>query len=148
MSLEKRVQEDLKNAMKAKDQAALRSLRAIKSAILLHQTSGSGEELNEAVEIKMLQKLVKQRMESLDIYEKQEREDLAVTEREEIEVIKKYLPEQMSPEALKEVIAKIIADTGAESMKDMGRVMGMASKQLAGKADGRAISTVVKELLG
>ncbi len=148
MSLEKRVQEDLKNAMKAKDQAALRSIRAIKSAILLHQTSGDHAELNEEAEIKMLQKLVKQRMESLDIYEKQGREDLASTEREEIEVIKRYLPEQMSPEALRAIVQKIISETGAESMKDMGRVMGMASKQLAGKADGRAISGVVKELLG
>jgi uncharacterized protein YqeY len=147
MSLEAKIQSDLKEAMKAKDQAALRSLRAIKSSILLHKTSGSHAELDEAGEIKMLQKLVKQRQESLDIYEKQGRDDLAVTEREEIAVIKKYLPEQMSPEKLREIISAIVSETGASSMKDMGRVMGMANQKLAGKADGKSISGIVKELL-
>jgi uncharacterized protein YqeY len=147
MSLEAKIQGDLKEAMKAKDQAALRSLRAIKSAILLHKTSGLGVDLDEAGEIKMLQKLVKQRQESLEIYQKQNREDLAVTEREEIAVIQKYLPEQISPEKLKEIISGIVAEVGASSMKDMGRVMGLANQKLAGKADGKAIAGVVKELL-
>ena len=125
----------------------MRSLRAIKSAILLFQTSGEGKELDEAAEIKMLQKLVKQRQESLEIYEKQGRDDLAQTEREEIEVIKKYLPEQLSAEKLKEIISGIVQQTGASSMKDMGRVIGMANQQLAGKADGKTIAAFVKELL-
>ena len=147
MSLEQRIMPDLKNAMKAKDQAALRAIRAIKSAILLAKTDGSGKEIDEAGEIKMLQKLIKQRKESLKVYEEQNREDLAKIEREEIDVIQKYLPEQMSADDLKIALQKIIADTGAESMKDMGKVMGMASAQFAGKADGRTISTMVKELL-
>lgn len=147
MSLESKIQSDLKEAMKAKDQAAMRSLRAIKSAILLFQTSGEGKELDEAAEIKMLQKLVKQRQESLEIYQKQGRDDLAQTEREEIEVIRKYLPEQLSEEKLKEIISGIVRETGASSMKDMGRVMGMANQKLAGKADGKTIAGLVKELL-
>ena len=147
MSLETKIQSDLKEAMKAKDQAAMRSLRAIKSAILLFQTSGEGKELDEPAEIKMLQKLVKQRQESLEIYEKQGRDDLARTEREEIEVIKRYLPEQLSEAKLKEIISGIVQQTGASSMKDMGRVMGMANQQLAGKADGKTIAAIVKELL-
>jgi uncharacterized protein YqeY len=147
MSLEQRIMTDLKAAMKAKDQAALRTIRAIKSAILLKKTDGTGSELDEAGEIKLIQKLAKQRQDSLDIYVKQGREDLAATEREELEVLKNYLPEQLDEAALTEVVQKIIAETGANSMKDMGRVMGMASKQLAGKADGKAISQVVKSLL-
>ena len=148
MSLEAKLMQDLKTAMKAKDQAALRGIRAIKAEILKKKTDGSGEAITEAIEIKMLQKMVKQRKDSLEIYEKQGREDLAVTEREEIEVIEKYLPEQMSAEDLEQVIKGIIDQTGASSMKDMGKVMGMASKQLAGKADGKTISGVVKKMLG
>ncbi|MEO1513899.1 MAG: GatB/YqeY domain-containing protein [Bacteroidota bacterium] len=147
MTLEERIAQDLKAAMKAKDQAALRSIRAVKSAILLFKTDGSGKELDEASGIKLLQKLVKQRKDSLDIYEKQGREDLAQKEREEISVIERYLPEQISPEKLEGIIRTIIEQTGANSMKDMGKVMGMASKQLAGKADGKTISGVVKQLL-
>ena len=147
MSLETKINDDLKAAMKAKDQASLRAIRAIKNDILIQKTDGSGTTLNEEGEIKLLQKLVKQRQDSLDIFEKQDREDLAVTEREEIEVIQKYLPEQMSEEKLKEVIQDIISTTGASSMKDMGKVMGMASKTLAGKADGKTIATMVKALL-
>lgn len=147
MTLETRLMADLKDAMKSKDQAALRAIRAAKAAILLFKTDGSGKELDTASEIKMIQKLVKQRQDSLDIYEKQGREDLAVVEREEIEVLKRYLPEEMSDEELKANIKRIIDETGASGMKDMGRVMGMASKQLAGKADGRRISEVVKEFL-
>ncbi len=147
MSLETRIAADLKTAMKAKDQGALRGIRAIKAAILLAKTDGSGKALDENAEIKILQKLVKQRKDSLDIYEKQGREDLAATEREEIAVIEKYLPEQMDEAELEAVIKQIIEQTGASSMADMGKVMGVASKQLGGKADGKTISTVVKRLL-
>ncbi|GJM33516.1 MAG: aspartyl-tRNA amidotransferase subunit B [Saprospiraceae bacterium] len=147
MSLETRISEDLKTAMKAKDQVALRGIRAIKAAILLAKTDGSGNVIDEEAEIKMLQKLVKQRKDSLDIYEKQNRVDLAQTEREEIAIIEQYLPKQLDEAALEGIIRKIVEQTGASSMKDMGKVMGMASKQLAGKADGKAISNVVKRLL-
>lgn len=147
MSLETRINNDLKEAMKAKDQQALRGIRAIKAAILLAKTDGTHHDLDEASEIKLLQKLVKQRKDSLDIYEKQGREDLAQTEREEIEIIEKYLPEQMSEEELEKIVKAIVEKTGASSMRDMGKVMGMASKQLAGKADGKTISEIVKKLL-
>ncbi|HMQ46919.1 MAG TPA: GatB/YqeY domain-containing protein [Saprospiraceae bacterium] len=147
MTLEERINQDLKEAMKAKDQSALRGIRAIKAAILLAKTDGSGQEINDEVAIKMLQKLVKQRRDSIDIYEKQNREDLAQVEREEVEIIERYLPKQLDEEDLKKVIQQIIAETGASSMKDMGMIMGLASKQLAGQADGKAISTVVKQLL-
>ena len=147
MSLEAKINSDLKEAMKAKDQVRLRGIRAIKSAILLLKTDGSHKEISEDDEIKLLQKLVKQRKDSLDIYEKQNREDLAAKEREEIAVIETYLPEQMSAEELESVIKGIIEQTGAESMRDMGKVMGIASKQLAGRADGKTISGVVKGLL-
>jgi len=147
MSLETRITDDLKTAMKAKDQAALRSIRAIKAAIILTKTDGSGKEIDEAGEIKLIQKLVKQRQESLGIYEKQNREDLAVTEREEIEILQRYLPQQLSEDKLRPIITDIISQTGASGMKDMGKVMGMASAQLAGQADGKTISTMVKQLL-
>lgn len=148
MSLETNIMTDLKTAMKAKDQAAMRTLRAIKSAILLKKTDGTGSDMTDADEIKLVQKLVKQRQDSLDIYTQQGREDLAATEREEIAVLKRYLPEQMSEDKLKEVINDIITKTGASSMKDMGKVMGQANAQLAGKADGKTIASVVKQLLG
>jgi uncharacterized protein YqeY len=148
MSLEQKVMADLKTAMLAKDEKSLRSLRAIKSAIINAKTAeGAHGEIKEEDEIKMLQKLVKQRKDSLEIYEKQNREDLAVREREEIEVIEKFLPAQISGEALREIISKIITETGASSPADMGKVMGAANKQLAGKADGKTIATIVKELL-
>ena len=147
MSLEKKLMTDLKEAMKAKDQAALRGIRAVKAEILKFKTSGTGEELNDAAEIKILQRLVKQRQDSLSIFTEQGRDDLAKVEKEEIDIITKYLPEQLSAEELKSKIQEIIAKTGASSMKDMGKVMGMASKALAGKADGKSISTCVKELL-
>lgn len=147
MSLNDKITADLKEAMKAKDQVALRGIRAIKAALILLKTDGSGEEVTEEKEIKLLQKLVKQRRDSLEIYEKQNREDLAAVEREEIPIIEKYLPEAMSPEELKAAITKIVADTGASSMKDMGKVMGMANAQFAGKADGKTIASLVKELL-
>ena len=147
MSLESRLMTDLKEAMKSKDQAALRSIRAAKAAILLLKTDGTGKEIDEQSEIKLIQKLVKQRQDSLDIYEKQNREDLAVTEREEIKVLQKYLPKQLSEAELTPIIQDIITKAGAEGMKDMGKVMGMASGQLSGQADGKTISTIVKQLL-
>lgn len=148
MSLEQKVMADLKTAMLAKDEKSLRSLRAIKSAIILAKTSeGAHGEIKEDDEIKLLQKLVKQRKDSLEIYEKQNREDLAEKEKEEIEVIEKFLPEQLDEAELKEIIGKIITETGAASPADMGKVMGTANKQLAGKADGKTIAGIVKELL-
>jgi len=147
MSLEKRIMTDLKEAMRSKDQAALRGIRAIKAALQLAKTDGTGEEMTETKEIKILQKLVKQRKDSLDIFEKQNREDLAAVERAEIPVIEKYLPAQMGEAELEVIIKGLIEKTGASGMKDMGKVMGMASKQLAGQADGKTISTMVKKLL-
>ena len=148
MALEQQITAELKTAMLAKDEKALRSLRAIKAAILLAKTSeGAGGELKEEDEIKLLQKLVKQRRDSLEIFQQQNRADLAQKEQEEIEVIEKFLPKQLSPEELKSLLTKIIAEVGASSPADMGKVMGAATKQLAGKADGKAISAVVKELL-
>lgn len=148
MSLEQKVMADLKTAMLAKDEKALRALRAIKSAIILAKTAeGAGGEIKEEEEIKLLQKLVKQRKDSLEIYEKQNREDLASKEKEEIEVIEKFLPKQMDTAELKSVIEKIISESGASSPSDMGKVMGIANKQLAGKAEGKTIAGIVKELL-
>ncbi len=148
MSLQQKVMSQLKEAMKAKDKVALESLRAVKSALLLAQTSGDKKELTEEDEIKLVQKLVKQRKESAALYAKQGREDLAEPELAQAKILEQFLPEQLSEDDLKQVISKIIEQVGASSMKDMGKVMGMASKQLAGKADGKAISTVVKQLLG
>jgi uncharacterized protein YqeY len=148
MSLELKIQAELKTAMLAKDEKSVRSLRAIKAAIILAKTSeGAGGEIKEEDEIKLLQKLVKQRKDSLEIFTQQNRTDLAQKEQEEIEVIEKFLPKQLSAEELKGIIANIIAETGASSPADMGKVMGAATKQLAGKADGKAISALVKELL-
>ncbi len=148
MSLEQKVMADLKKAMLAKDEKALRGLRAIKAAILLAKTSeGAGGELKEDDEIKLLQKLVKQRKDSLEIYQQQNRADLARKEEEEIEIIEKFLPKQLSAEELQLEIKKIIAETGATSAADMGKVMGAATKKLSGKADGKTISATVKELL-
>lgn len=148
MSLEQKIMTELKTAMLAKDEKALRSLRAVKAAILLAKTSeGAGGGLKEEDEVKILQKLVKQRKDSLEIFQQQNRADLAKKEEEEIGVIEKFLPKQLSADELKTIIAKIIADTGASSPADMGKVMGAATKQLAGKADGKAISAIVKELL-
>ncbi|MEO8854181.1 MAG: GatB/YqeY domain-containing protein [Ginsengibacter sp.] len=148
MSLETKVMEDLKKAMLAKDEKSLRSLRAIKAGIIQAKTAeGAGGEIKEEEEIKLLQKLVKQRKDSLEIYEKQGREDLASKEREEIEVIEKFLPKQISESELRDIISKIIQETGASSPADMGKVMGAANKKLAGKADGKMIAGIVKELL-
>ena len=148
MSLEDKIMSDLKDAMRSKNDGALRALRAIKSAIIIAKTAeGFSGQISEEDEVKMLQKLVKQRKDSLEIYEKQNREDLAVKEREEIQVIEKFLPEQMSEDKLKEIITQLISETGASSAADMGKVMGAANKQLAGKADGKTIAAVVKSLL-
>jgi len=148
MGLEQKIMTELKTAMLAKDEAGLRSLRAIKEAILLVKTAegGSGE-LKEEDELKLLQKLVKQRKDSLEIFQQQNRPDLAKKEEEEIAVIEKFLPKQLSVEELKEALSRIITDTGASSPSDLGKVMGIASKQFAGKADGKTISALVKELL-
>lgn len=147
MSLTDRINADLKEAMKAKDQDALRGIRAIKAAILLANTDGTGKEVDDERGIQILQKLVKQRKESLDIYEKQGRGDLAAVERVEIKIIEKYLPEQMAEEDLRKFLKDLIVETGASDPKDMGKIMGLANKQLAGKADGKSISIIVKELL-
>ncbi len=149
MTLEQKVMTELKTAMLAKNEVALRSLRAIKSAILNVKTAeGFSGEIKETEEVKLLQKLVKQRRDSLEIYETQNRPELAAKEKEEIEVIEKFLPAQMGEEELKQIISKIISDTGATSPADMGKVMGASNKQLAGKADGKTIAAIVKSLLG
>ncbi|HEY9177890.1 MAG TPA: GatB/YqeY domain-containing protein [Flavipsychrobacter sp.] len=147
MTLEARIMDEMKTAMKAKNEAELRTLRAIKSAILLEKTSGSGTEMTEADELKMLQKLAKQRRDSLDIFQQQNREDLAAKEREELAIIERFLPQPMTQEELEAALKDIIAQVGASSPADMGKVMGVASKQLAGKADGKTISETVKRLL-
>lgn len=148
MSLEQQVMTEMKEAMKAKNEGVLRALRAIKAEIIKAKTEpGAAGEIDEATEQKFLQKMMKQRRDSLEIFEKQGREDLAVKEKEEMAVIEKFLPKQLDEAELKEIIKKIIAETGASSPADMGKVMGVASKQLAGKADGKTISTMVKDLL-
>lgn len=148
MALEQIVNDQIKTAMLAKDANKLRGLRAIKAAIIIAKTAeGAGGQLAEADETKLLQKLVKQRKDSLEIYQQQNRADLAQKEQEEIDVIEAFLPKQLSEEALKEALIKIIADTSATSPADMGKVMAAATKQLAGQADGKTISTMVKSLL-
>jgi uncharacterized protein len=148
MSLEQKIMAELKTAMLAKDEKGLRSLRAVKAAILLAKTSeGGGGELKEDDEIKLLQKLVKQRKDSLEIFTQQNRADLAQKEKEEIDVIEKFLPKQMSHDEIKAELKLIIAEVGASSPGDMGKVMGAATKKFAGKADGKTISALVKELL-
>lgn len=148
MNLEQKIMADLKIAMLAKDEKSLRSLRAIKAAILLAKTSeGASGDLKEDDEIKLLQKLVKQRKDSLEIFQQQNRTDLAQKEQEEIEVIEKFLPKQLSADEIKSELSGIIAEVGASSPADMGKVMGAATKKLAGKADGKTISALVKELL-
>lgn len=148
MSLESRIMEQLKTAMKAKDEVGLRTLRAIKAAILVEKTAeGAKSELTEADELKMLQKMAKQRRDSLDIFTTQGRADLAVKEEEELRVIEGFLPKQLSEDELRTELQKVIADTGATGPQDMGKVMGAATKALAGRADGKAVSAMVKTLL-
>lgn len=149
MSLETQVMDQMKDAMKSKNEALLRGLRAIKAEIIKAKTEpGANGEINADTEIKLLQKLVKSRKDSLEIYQTQNRPDLAAKESEEIAVIEKFLPQQMNAEELELVLKAIIAETGAVGAKDMGKVMGVANKQLGGKAEGKAISTAVKTLLG
>ncbi len=147
MSLEEKVMEEIKTAMKAKNEAELRTLRAIKSAILIEKTSGSNAEMTEADEMKLLQKMAKQRRDSLDIFKQQNRADLAVKEEEELAILERFLPKPYTQEELDKAIKAIITQVGAASAADMGKVMGVASKQLAGKADGKTISETVKRLL-
>jgi uncharacterized protein YqeY len=148
MSLEITINDNIKKAMLAKDEKGLRAYRAIKAALLLAKTAeGAGDALSADVEIKLLQKLVKQRRDSIEIFEQQNRSDLAIKEKEEVEVIEQFLPKQMNAEEIKEVVAAIIKEKGVTGIGGLGQVMGVASKQLAGKADGKAISAVVKELL-
>ncbi|MEQ1624632.1 MAG: GatB/YqeY domain-containing protein [Sediminibacterium sp.] len=149
MSLETQVMDQMKDAMKSKNEPLLRGLRAIKAEIIKAKTEpGANGEINADTEIKLLHKLVKSRKDSLEIYQTQNRPDLAAKESEEIAVIEKFLPQQMSAEELEAALKAIIAETGAAGAKDMGKVMGVASKQLAGKAEGKAISAAVKTLLG
>ena len=147
MSLEIKIMDEIKTAMKAKDEAGLRTLRAIKAAILIEKTSGSGTEMTEADELKMLQKMAKQRRDSLDIFKTQNRPDLASKEEEELAILARFLPQQMSADDLRTAVQEVITQTGATSPADMGKVMGAANKALAGKAEGKAVADMVKELL-
>lgn len=150
MSLKDTVNQDIKAAMKAKDQARLRALRSIKSLILNAEVAEgrNGEPLTADEDMKILMKAAKQRKDSIEQFKQNNREDLAQSEQEELDVLESYLPKQMSNEEIEAEVKGIIAETGASSMKDMGKVMGIASKKLAGKADGKAISSIVKQLLG
>jgi uncharacterized protein YqeY len=147
MNLTDRINNDIKEAMKAKQADRLLALRAIKSEILLAQTSGSGKDLNEEAEIKILQKLVKQRKDSAETYQKAGRNELYEKEIAEVAVIEEYLPAQLSNDELVEIINKVITDTGASSIKDMGKVIGAVNKQVAGRAEGKVIAEKVKEIL-
>ena len=147
MSIQKEVMEQMKAAMKSKDKVALESLRALKSEFLLANTSGGAVALSEADELKIVQKLVKQRKDSAAIFAEQGRDDLANPEMEQAKILEQFLPQQLSEEKLRKAIEEIVAKTGANSMRDMGKVMGIASKELGGKADGKSISMIVKELL-
>jgi len=143
------IDQEIKQAMLAKEQAKLRGLRAIKAALLLAKTEkGHAEEISEDAEMKILQKLVKQRKESATIYKEQGREDLYTVEQEEIDVISQFLPQQLATADIEKVIARIISESGATSIKEMGKVMGLANKELAGKADGKLIGELVKTQLG
>jgi len=148
MNLEQKVMAEMKEAMKSKNEASLRALRAIKAEIIKAKTEpGAAGEVSAEKEISLLQKMMKQRKDSLEIYQQQNREDLAKKELEEIAVIEKYLPQQLTGDELKAELQQIISDTGASSPADMGKVMGTATKKLAGRAEGKTISAMVKELL-
>ena len=149
MSLEQQIMAEMKEPMKSKNESALRSLRAIKAEIIKAKTEpGASGEINEETEQKFLQKMMKQRKDSLEIFEKQDRQDLAIKEKEEMAIIERFLPKQLTADEIKDAVVEIIKETGASSGADMGKVMGLASKQLSGKADGKTISTIVKGLLG
>ena len=146
--LQQQIDQEIKSAMLTKNNVRLRGLRAIKAALLMAKTEkGASENLSPETEVRVLQKLIKQRKESAEIYEAQNRPDLHQIEVEELEVIEAFLPQQMNRESIVELVRKIIGQSGAAGIKDMGKVMGIANKQLAGKADGKTISEVVKELL-
>jgi len=148
MSLIQKIDADIKKAMLAKEKDKLEALRAVKNAILVQRTEkGASEKMDEQTELKILQKLVKQRKESAEIYHEKGRTEMAEQEMQQADVIQQYLPEQMSEDQIKEKIKQIVDQTGASTMKDMGKVMGVASKQLAGKADNKIISKIVKEIL-
>ena len=148
MSLKQQIEDDMRQAMRAKEQDRLRALRSIKSMILLAETEkGAQEELSEEAELKLLTKAAKQRKESIEVFEQQGRDDLAAKEQEELEVINRYLPQPLSESELRAALEEIVQETGASGMQDMGQVMGKATTVLAGKADGKAISTVVRQLL-
>ncbi len=147
MSLEEKISADIKAAMLAKEKEKLEALRAVKSAVLLAKTEKVGAELSVDIELKLLQKLVKQRRESAEIYIQQNRPELAESETFQADIIEKYLPEQLSPDEVRVVLREIASELGVVSVKDMGKVMGAASQRLAGRADGKLISTLVKEIL-
>lgn len=147
MSLENKINDAIKDAMRAKDKVALDALRAVKSQVLLLKTEAKGAEVTDEQVIAILQRMIKQRKDSFDQFMAQNRTDLAEVETAQSKVIEQYLPKQLSAEELEAEIKKIITETGAESMKDLGKVMGIASKSLAGKSDGKSISTMVKQLL-
>lgn len=147
MSLQTQITEALKNAMKSKDQVALEALRAIKSELLLMQTSGSEAVVSEQEEVKLLQKLVKQRKESADVFAEQNRQELADAELAQIKVIEQFLPAQLSEAEVEQIVANIVKEGGFSGMQSMGQVMGLANAKLAGAADGKTISTIVKKLL-
>ncbi|MEX2591838.1 MAG: GatB/YqeY domain-containing protein [Anditalea sp.] len=148
MSLKLKVESEIKKAMLAKDKDRLRALRAIKSLIMLEETRGGDKEVTEEEEMKILTKAAKQRKDSADIYQQQNRVDLASVELAELEIINEFLPKQLSEEEIESELKQIIAEVGAEGPKDMGKVMGVATKKLAGKAEGKLISQKVKSLLG
>jgi uncharacterized protein YqeY len=147
LTLEETVNNELKSAMLSKDEVALRALRALKSALLLEKTSGSGKELDEATGVRIVQKLVKQRNDSIQIYNDQGRGDLAQAEQDEVKVLMRFMPKQMTDEEIREELKQIISKVGASGPSDTGKVMGMASKHFAGKADNRIVASIVKELL-
>jgi len=148
MNLKSRIDEELKSAMRAKDQARLRTLRAIKTAFVLASSQkGASRDMDDADALKILQKLAKQRKDSLEIYEREGREDLAVVEREELKIIQTFLPEAVSEEELEKILREIIESTGAKEPRDMGRVMGAAAARLAGRADNKSIAALAKKLL-
>jgi len=147
MALKNQIDQDIKTAMLAKDQARLRGLRAIKSAILMAETEKNAGVFDEESEIKVLQRLIKQRKESAEIYQQQNRPDLYAIEKEEQDVIESYLPQQLDKEEIRKIILSVVEENGFTSIKDMGKVMGMSNKILAGKADGKTISEIVKEVL-
>ena len=146
-AFEQRINSDLKTAMKAREKSRVRTIRAIKSAILLAKTDGTGDEVTEEKAIKMLTKMSKQRKDALKIYQDQGREDLATIEKEELSVISEYLPKALTTEEIEAGVKEIIEQVGASSIRDMGKVMGIASKRFMGKADGKVISGIVKNLL-